>query len=173
MQIELDIPFDQVKSPIIRKFKAYWDDKRSTRNMPSWHDIDPTELREVLPHMFVVSIEYDPFRVFYRLVGTIAVSFRHELTGRYLDEVESFTEAVRVELADEYRLVCDRRTPTFSRDVLSTRFDNTATFYGSIFPLSSDGLTVDRCIAVEDYEGQNPDDIAASDSELGYGRKKP
>lgn len=171
MEILLDIPLDQVQSPLIKQFHAYWEAKKRGRAMPSWQDIDPGELRLLLPNMLVVGIEHDPFRVFYRLIGTRVVQFRNELTGRYLDEITEFPEAVRQDLAKEYQLVCSRRTPTFSKDFLSTKYGNTVTFFGSIFPLSSDGDTVDRCIAVEDYEGQNPEDIAPTETKRGYGRK--
>lgn len=174
MLIELDIPFDQVTSPIVRRFHSIWTTKRGDRVMPSWQDIDPAEMRAILPNIFVISIEQAPFRVFYRLVGTKAVAFRHELTGRYLDEITEYSEDVRVELIKEYRMVCEQKRPTYSKDTLKTKFGNTLIVYGSIFPLSSDGNTVDRCIAIEDYEGSSrPDDIAQSDTGLGYGPWKP
>ena len=173
MLIELDIPFDQVTSPIVRGFHGIWTHKRGDRPMPSWQDIDPAEMRSILPNMFVISIEPSPFRVFYRLVGTKAVSFRHELTGRYLDEVTEYPDDVRAELTREYRLVCEQKRPTFSKDTLTTKFGNTLIVYGSIFPLSSDGIVVDRCIAIEDYSSNQPDDIAPSDAGQGYGKWKP
>ncbi|WP_374652687.1 PAS domain-containing protein [Dongia sp.] len=173
MIVELDIPFEQVTSPLVRRFHQIWDAKRDGRAMPSWQDIDPAEMRSILPNIIVTSIEQSPFRVFYRLVGTKAASFRHELTGRYLDQVTEFPEDVRAELAEEYQLVCSERRPTYSRDVLTTKFGHSITFFGAIFPLSSDGTQVDRCIAVEDYEGTRPDDIAKSDAGRGYGAREP
>lgn len=170
MLIELDIPFEQVTSPIIRLFHSIWTDKRGDRLMPSWQDIDPAEMRSILPNMIVVAIEMSPFRVFYRLVGTRAVAFRHELTGRFLDEITEFPEKVRADLTAEYRLVCDQKRPTFSSDTLKTNFGKDVVFFGSIFPLSSDGILVDRCIAIEDYESNRPDDIAPSDAGQGYGK---
>lgn len=173
MLVENDIPFERVTSKLVRWFHQFWDSKRGDRPMPSWHDFDPAEMRAILPNIFVVSIEHEPFRVFYRLVGTKAASFRHELTGRYLDEIVEFPDDIRAELKDEYKLVCDEKRPTFSKDILETRFGHKMTVYGSIFPLSSDGINVDRCIAVEDYEGSRPDDIGKADSGRGYGKNEP
>jgi hypothetical protein len=174
MLIELDIPLDQVTSPIVRRFYNIWNSKRGTRVMPSWQDIDPSEMLAILPNMFVISIEMDPFRIFYRLIGTKAVAFRHELTGRYLDEITEYSDDVRAELIKEYSMVCAEKRPTFSKDTLKTKFGNTLIVSGSIFPLSTDGTIVDRCIAVEDYEGTSrPDDIAQSDAGHGYGPWKP
>jgi len=172
MIVELDIAFDKVTSPLVRAFHQIWVAKRGTRAMPSWQDIVPAEMRSILPNMIVTSIEHEPFRIYYRLVGTKAASFRHELTGRYLDQVTEFPLDIRDELAEEYPLVCREKRPTFSKDVLTTKFNHTVTFFGSIFPLSSDGETVDRCIAVEDYEGSRPDDIAKADAGRGYGSKE-
>lgn len=173
MLIEVDIPFELVTSPIVRRFHGIWTAKRGDRLMPHWQDIDPAEMRSILPNIFVTTIEAAPFRVFYRLVGTKAVAFRHELTGRYLDQIAEFPEDVRAELSAEYRLVFDQKRPTFSRDTLKTKFGNNITVFGSIFPLSSDGVLVDRCIAIEDYEGHRPDDIAQSDAGRGYGKREP
>lgn len=170
MLVENDIPFERVTSKLVHWFHQFWDAKRGDRLMPSWHDIDPAEMRPVLPNIFVVSIEHDPFRVFYRLVGTKAAGFRHELTGRYLDEITEYPADIREELYGEYKMVCDQKRPTYSKDILETRFGHKMTVYGSIFPLSSDGVTVDRCIAVEDYEGSRPDDIGKADSGRGYGK---
>jgi hypothetical protein len=170
MIVELDIPFDKVTSPLVRGFYQIWNQKRGDRPMPSWQDIDPTEMRGLLPNMLVMSIEHDPFRVYYRLVGTKVASFRHELTGRYLDQITEFPKDVRDELTGEYQLACREKRPTFSKDILTTKFGHQITFFGSIFPLSSDGVTVDRCVAVEDYEGVRPDDIAQVDAGKGYGK---
>lgn len=172
MEIFLDIPLEQVTSPLIRNFHDYWKAKKRGRELPSWEDIDPAELRGLLPNMLAVTIEYDPFRVFYRLVGTRIVQFRNELTGRYLDEIEEFPADVRDGLVKEYQLVCERRAPSHSRDILLTRYGNSITFFGSIFPLSSDGITVDRCVALEDFEGQHPDDLAPAETDRGYGRRR-
>lgn len=173
MLVELDIPYEKVTSPMVRRFHDIWNAKCCGRPMPSWQDFDPAEMRAILPNMIVTSIEVSPFRIYYRLVGTKAASFRHELTGRYLDQITEFPEDVRAELAKEYRLVCEQKRPTYSKDVLQTKFGHTQTFFGSIFPLSSDGITVDRCIAIEDYEGTRPDDIAPADAGRGYGAKQP
>jgi len=66
--------------------------------------------------------------------------------------------------------VCREHRPTFSKDILTTTFGHQITFFGSIFPLSTDGVSVDRCIAVEDYEGLRPDDIGQADTGRGYGK---
>jgi hypothetical protein len=172
MEIALDIPLDQVASPLIQHFHNYWEAKKQGRDLPSWDDINPAELRGLLPNMLAVTVEHDPFRIFYRLVGTRIVQFRNELTGRYLDEIAEFPAEIRDGLVREYQLVCTRRAPTFSRDILLTRYGNSITFYGAIFPLSSDGVMVDRCVAVEDFEGQHPDDLAPTETDRGYGRRR-
>jgi hypothetical protein len=173
MIVELDIPFDKVTSPAVRRFYQIWNAKRGERLMPSWQDIDPAEMRSILPNMIVTAIEPEPFRIYYRLVGTKVASFRHELTGRYLDQVNEFPKDVRDELVMEYQLVCREKRPTFSKDTLTTKFGHTIAFFGSIFPLSSDGEHVDRCISIEDYEGSRPEDISLDDAGRGYGSKEP
>ncbi len=172
MIVELDIPFDKVTSPLVRAFHQIWEAKRGDRAMPSWQDFDPAEMRRLLPNMIVTTIEHAPFRVYYRLVGTKVASFRHELTGRYLDQITEFPEDVRADLSREYQLVCREKRPTYSKDTLTSKFGHKIAFHGSIFPLSSDGDLVDRCIALEDYESVRPDDISEADAGHGYGTRE-
>jgi len=151
MLVELDIPLSEVRPGPIHLLNRYWEDKRNGRALPRWLDFDPADLKPILPFMFVVGIENQPFRVHYRLVGTVASELRGPLTGRYLDQIEVLPPDVRTRLIEEYRLACQRRRPTFSRDVLCLRSERELTFFGSIYPLSTDGITVDRCVCVEDY----------------------
>lgn len=64
--------------------------------MPSRQDIDPAEMVQLLPHLFMVDVETNPWRFRYRLVGTAIVEFTgRDLTGHSLDEGDygEFTEA--------------------------------------------------------------------------------
>ena len=59
----------------------YWDSKRSGRRMPARRDIDPGEIRHLLPHLTIVeTLGEDNFR--YRLVGTRVVQdLGRDVTG--------------------------------------------------------------------------------------------
>jgi hypothetical protein len=68
----------------------YWCDKRGDRAMPSRSDIDPVEMRPLLPHLMLLDV-VDGGRDFrYRLVGTeIERNFGPPLTGRLIGDVLS------------------------------------------------------------------------------------
>jgi len=66
----------------------YWDGKRRDRRMPARSDIDPLELSSHLGRLVLVDVEYDPFRLRYRLIGTkVTETLDRDMTGRYFEEV--------------------------------------------------------------------------------------
>jgi hypothetical protein len=139
---------DIVNSERIRRLCAYWDARRNGRLMPSRTDIDPAEMRDLLPNIVMVDIE-TPFRARYRLVGTKVVEFnRFDFTGRYMDELR-WDEDGRYSRA--YRKVVAEKVPLFGIDAWPLAGAMTGRSEVVILPLSSDGDAVDRCISMEDF----------------------
>lgn len=60
----------------VRRAYEYWNTKRGDRSMPSRADIDPSEIRDLLPGIILVDVAHDPTRLTYRLVGTDEVEAR-------------------------------------------------------------------------------------------------
>lgn len=137
-----------ITSDRIRRLLAYWQSCRGDRPMPTRADIDPADIRDLLPNVVMVDVE-QPFRIRYRLVGTRVVEFnRMDFTGRYLDETRwdlhgRYTRA--------YRLVCDIKAPAFGLDAWPLAGEMTGRSEIAILPLSSDGDVVDRCLTMEDF----------------------
>jgi hypothetical protein len=132
----------------------YWNRLRGDRAMPRPDEIDPTDIKSVLPHIMMVGISYDPFRALYRLVGTEIVRFaKHDFTGCYLDSLV-FPDHPK-DGTIFYSEVVTARRPGFG--VTYWIVEGTAPRWIEflICPLSSDGNTVDRCIVLEDYEHLN------------------
>lgn len=50
--------------------RAYWTEKRGNRAMPRRADIDPTELRSLLPNVLLLQVLRDPLDFLYRVIGT-------------------------------------------------------------------------------------------------------
>jgi len=50
---------------------TYWESKRSGRRMPARADIDPGEIRLLLPHVILLDVAHDPLDFRYRLIGTV------------------------------------------------------------------------------------------------------
>ena len=140
----------QLRSPTVLALHDYWHSKRRGRQMPAPADIDPTEIRPLLPSLIVAEYVGAPVRVRYRLVGTQQVYYNGlDFTGLYLDEIDWGLENAFV------RLVHDtlRRTaaPVLGRYQWGFR-ENVLGFaeFGA-FPLSDDGTTVSRCVGIDDF----------------------
>ena len=62
--------------------------KKGDRPTVSRAEIDPGEIKSLLPHVGLVDIERAPLRFRYRLAGTeIVKGYGLEVTGRYLDQI--------------------------------------------------------------------------------------
>ena len=77
-----------IAHPMLATLLAYWHRKRGTRAMPARADIEPAELKALLPNIFMVDVEHAPFRLRYRLVGSALVDvLGQDIKGKYLDEM--------------------------------------------------------------------------------------
>ena len=137
---------DDVQSPRIRALCDYWKSKCNDVAPPPRSAIEPAEIRPLLPYLILTELEPDPFRITYRLVGT-AVARMHgdDFTGRDHDAVASLAESG---IADSYRRVVATRAPVFGRTGLDAGDQSWIGFEYAIFPLSDDGLTVNKCLAI-------------------------
>src|SRR5262245_22175410 len=119
----------------------YWDTHRGARAMPSRGDIDPIDLKPLLPNLILIDVVPDPRRYVYRLVGTHEVEMRGgDPTGKAVEE------AYYGESAEETTYYLDRvvrtRQPVLYRGIyqpLSTRTQREDVIF---LPLSKDGEAV-------------------------------
>nr|WP_281500724.1 PAS domain-containing protein [Kordiimonas marina] len=66
-----------------------WDSKRGGRPAPSRADLSPFDMKKVLPLITLSDVEWEPFRLKSRLVGTGFVeAIGFDPTGHYTDEFE-------------------------------------------------------------------------------------
>lgn len=116
--------------------------------MPSRTDIDPTEIKDLLPQIILVRIEHDPLRVKYTVIGTAsAEAAGFDYTGRYLDELR-FDSEIDTDWPAIYRELVAEKKPIAG----TCRFKTAAIvrpYRVATFPLSSDGVTVDGAISYE------------------------
>lgn len=141
-----------IPSPLLRQIHEYLESKRGTRALPAWSDIDPAEIVRLLPNILVVTVEYDPLRIFYRLAGTQIVEFRGEVTGYYLDSVPWNMPATRMAVQESYEMAVRSRAPLFAEAEIRTIHDTYRRIFSGIWPLApAPDAPIDRCIAAEDY----------------------
>jgi len=128
---------------------AYWSSKRGDRRMPSRADIDPADLRVLLPHIMLLDVIDGGSDMRYRLVGTeIERHLGRPVTGRLLGDLVS--GEYRDYVLSLYRRVIVETVPVYSENGF---FDRDRSGFGMIadfkrahrlmLPLSRDGKTVD------------------------------
>ena len=141
---------DQVRSPAIVELHGYWRAKLRGRPMPAPADIDPSEIRQLLPSIIIAEYVGAPVRVRYRLVGTQQVYYNGlDFTGLYLDEIDWGIETDFVRLVHE--TLRTTAAPVVGQYQWGFR-DNILGFaeFG-VFPLSEDRKNVARCIGLDDF----------------------
>lgn len=144
------LEIDRCSGELVHELHRYWDGKRLGRTMPARRDIDPAEIKHLLPNLLIVDLEAEPFRVRYRLLGTkVVAESGSDFTGHYLDEMQpGDTEG---EWDTCYRLVWGEKRPVFGTTTVPTLGGTTFDYEFGIYPLSADDETVIQCVAIEDY----------------------
>lgn len=122
----------------------YWEAKRGGRAMPGRADIDPTELRDVLPYLALLEVTATGFR--YRLVGTrVAEDLGRDTTGAAVGSYAkgmSFGDAI-VGMFDQVRR---RARPQFSTGEYRAPQRTVHWVSRLLLPLGADGRTVDMIL---------------------------
>lgn len=142
--------FLKVCTPRIRQVYEYWDSKRGDRAMPSRADIDPSEIRDLLPGIILIDVECNPLRLTYRLVGTDEVEARgYDPTGKCVkDHVFAVTPEFGIET---YSLAAERGVVVYDQEPWAAPNPRLCEVGSLVMPLSSDGTTVKMLMAFCDY----------------------
>lgn len=120
---------------------------------PSRAQLDPAHIKHLLPHVYIVEFDPDPFRVRFRLVGTAADAWNgFSLVGRCLDEFLATDDygANRI-LIDCYRRAFDSGQPAFGSYPWPSRAGYRSEVRFGLFPLTIDGK-VAQAISIEEIE---------------------
>jgi hypothetical protein len=131
----------QLSDPHLLALHAYWLAKRGDRTMPAREDIDPSEIKPLLPYMTMHDMrEADRYRI--RLVGTAIVAFvGRDFTGQ-LAGVEMPPEAAQM-MRKILDTVAETRSPLFRAGKAWWWKEKAYRDFEACFlPLSSDGKTV-------------------------------
>ena len=154
--IEPTLGASHARSTRVKVLYDYWNRLRAGRLFPTRADIDPAAVKPILPHLMMVEISRDPFRVYYRLVGTEIVRFaKFDFTNRYADEL-TFQDDQTEDWTVFYRKTVESGQPGIGVTSWTIEGGLTRWIEFLICPLSDDGVTINRCVAVEDYENLDP-----------------
>jgi len=123
----------------------YWLAKRGTRTMPARADLEPAEIKKLLPMMVLVDVTADERRFVYRLVGTQEAAERGcDPTGKTV--AEAFFGGSLEETLSCYEYVVRQRAPFCYRDPYEApdgHIQNDDIVY---LPLSDDGANVNMVL---------------------------
>jgi PAS domain len=139
-----------LNSSRLSALEAYWLEKRGTRRMTARSDIDPTEIRDLLPHLIMTRIQHEPFRVRYSLVGTVvARNAGSDFTNLHLDEI-GFLAEPDTDWPGIYRRIVTDGRPIAGTCHLFLQDRIARPYHVAVFPLSDDDTVVNGTIAIED-----------------------
>lgn len=143
----------QSKSKLVRAMHVWWCSKGGPDRIPDRSQVDPFELTALLPNVLISEVERKPFRIKYRLVGTVVSEVTGmNITGRYLDELLSADPDQP--WIEHYKTVYSTRRPLFGSTTVATTYNDTLSYEFGIFPLRRGGEAIEQFIAVEDYFGR-------------------
>jgi hypothetical protein len=131
----------------LQRLYEYWSVQRGDRPMPARGDIDPIDLKELLPLLILIDVVSDPRRYVYRLVGTHEVEIRGtDPTGKAVDEAY-YGESSDTTAAYLDRVVFTRR-PLLYRGTYQPLRTRTQREDVLFLPLSQDGETVNMIMVL-------------------------
>jgi hypothetical protein len=129
----------------IARVHRYWLSIHPAVGLPGRQHVDVLAIpRNLLPRIWLLDIQPEPFRLRYRLVGTeIVRAIGREVTGQWLDDAHPHLESDPTYLA-RYRGVVATRAPSWRRGLarLWTHQDFRE-IENILLPLARDGVGVD------------------------------
>jgi hypothetical protein len=140
----LALGLDQIAPNELRLLNEHWASLKRRQLIPSWSDVDMSQLGFCGGNLAVAAVEAEPFRVRYDFVGEELVQLcGDDLTGRYVDEL--YSASLRSEALAGYRRVVATAEPIFTRqlfDSVSKRFG----YYRLMLPFAESERSVDHVL---------------------------
>lgn len=136
----LDI--ETIRDPAIARVAHYWFKIRRDRMMPSRVDIDPTDITDVLPLIWLAEFDAETRRFRYRLAGErVREAYTESISGRFLDQ---FTRESAMERVSGYfEKAVDLPCIVHVHGKLFSERERPARGERILLPLSSDGVHAD------------------------------
>ncbi len=141
---------EQLRHPTNQAAFAYWDEIRAGRLMPSRAELNPADIRSILPCVFLLDVASDPLDFRYRLIGTkMASHLNRDLTGSWMSELPHQRPPSRIWSA--CARVVETREPLSSDTPYVGKHHEFKQTEDLIMPLSADGATVNMLFVTADF----------------------
>jgi hypothetical protein len=138
----------EVEHATLRCLLDWWEDRRGGRPMPSRADLDPADLRPILPDLVLVDVDEEaPTRFQYRLAGTeIDAALGYPIGGHGLADLPILDG--RAEVLEQYERTVASRRPTFGKHklILEGTRPRLVHYICVLVPLSDGGSRVDTLV---------------------------
>ena len=133
---------DTITEPQLRDLYLYWAGKRGAVNYPARRDIEPQEIKSLLPYVMLVDVLEDGRFFRFRLVGT-DVAFGVDPTGKLADE--AVPEGIyRDHITALFRRGAAGPGALYSRSSYAyTKLEGPRSISRLFMPLAADGTQVD------------------------------
>jgi len=142
---------EDARSAKIRALFAYWESLHRDGKPGARTSFDPTEVPQLLSSLLLGDIQAEPFRVFFRLVGTRVADFsRLDFSGYYLDALD-YKGRDSVEWLDCYRRLHASGIGLVGFNRLTWEDGQPLEYEFAILPLARDGDPYGSFVAIEDY----------------------
>ena len=147
----IDLP---LATPRLRDGYDYWNAKRGQRAMPGRADLDPAEIKPLLPHVVLMDVlrrpQSGPLDFRYRLIGTaIDAHSSGRFTGLRMSEIAHQRPPSR--LWSNLESVVTARQPKTHRVPYAGPHRDFLSVVDIVMPLSRDGEAVDMLFCIVDY----------------------
>jgi len=146
----------QGSAPKIRALFEYWQSIHPEAGLPGRQHLDPLDIPQLLPNIWMIDVTRDPLRFRFRLIGTEIVKFvGRDVTGLWLDE---FFEGYETsEASHAHRNCALTGVPSYRKGSVlfnpgQARFEAERLY----LPLAQDGKEVDILLVMTRYTGEAP-----------------
>lgn len=122
-------------SQVLRDVFAYWQRRRGSRPMPTRGDIEPMDIPQLLPHVFIHDVIAAPRDYRARLLGTaIGERYGQDHTGKLIGDI--FPEPTLSLVRRLFDTVVDERHPAHAAGPVVWRHDQYSVFEAVFLPLA-------------------------------------
>ncbi|HXP75798.1 MAG TPA: PAS domain-containing protein [Stellaceae bacterium] len=146
------LPLTELRNPVLRRAYEYWCLRKGDRPLPSRKDISPEDMKTYLSNVMLIDVSYEPLDFVYRVFGSgIAQAHGKEYTGKSVRELEppEFSNLVW----HQYLEVVRERKPCL-HGICFQAEGKYHKYHRLTSPLSSDGSTIDKLLAVSIEDGK-------------------
>ncbi|MDJ0948072.1 MAG: PAS domain-containing protein [Alphaproteobacteria bacterium] len=135
---------------IISLARTYWDRIRGSRQMPSRKDIDPGDIRDILPNVVLLDVQQEPLDFRYRLIGTEVDRHSSEKhTGKWVTDIPERAPPSKV--WENLVHVVETGAPSEQSVPYVGPLQDFVTTRQITLPLSDNGSDVNMLLIVIDY----------------------